>query len=126
MLYEVITHARILVDLEDAFRGATRTLTLHVPEIDPRGHVITRERSLNVQIPKGIRQGQQIRLAGQGAPGIGQGKPGDLYLEVEFRPHALYSVEGHDLYLNLPRITSYNVCYTKLLRGWPSQETVPP
>jgi len=95
-------HARILVDLEDAFRGATRTLTLHVPEIDPRGHVITRERSLNVQIPKGIRQGQQIRLAGQGAPGIGQGKPGDLYLEVEFRPHALYSVEGRDLYLNLP------------------------
>jgi len=95
-------HAKILIDLEDAFRGATRTLTLHVPEIDARGHVITRERSLNVQIPKGIRQGQQIRLAGQGASGIGQGKAGDLYLEVEFRAHPLYSVEGRDLYLNLP------------------------
>ncbi|MEJ2456008.1 MAG: DnaJ C-terminal domain-containing protein [Candidatus Thiodiazotropha sp.] len=95
-------HAKILVDLEDAFRGSTRTLTLHVPEMDQRGHVFTRERTLNVQIPKGIRQGQQIRLSGQGAPGIGQGKAGDLYLEVEFRPHTLYRVEGRDLFLNLP------------------------
>jgi curved DNA-binding protein len=95
-------HAKILIDLEDAFRGATRTLTLHVPEMDQRGHVFTRERTLNVQIPKGIRQGQQIRLSGQGAPGIGQGGAGDLYLEVEFHPHALYRVEARDLYLNLP------------------------
>ncbi len=95
-------HAKILVDLEDAFRGSTRTLTLHVPEMDQRGHVFTRERTLNVQIPKGIRQGQQIRLGGQGAPGLGQGKAGDLYLEVEFRPHAFYRVEGRDLFLNLP------------------------
>ncbi len=95
-------HAKILIDLEDAFRGSTRTLTLHVPEMDQRGHVFTRERTLNVQIPKGIRQGQQIRLNGQGAPGIGQGKAGDLYLEVEFRPHSLYKAEGRDLFLNLP------------------------
>jgi len=64
--------------------------------------VSVREHGLNVAIPRGIRAGQHIRLAGQGAPGIGQGKPGDLYLEVEFRPHARYRVDGRDVYLDLP------------------------
>ncbi|MGD8589788.1 MAG: DnaJ domain-containing protein, partial [Chromatiales bacterium] len=57
-------HARVLIDLEDAFHGATRTITLHAPEVDAQGHVITHERTLNVHIPKGVKQGQQIRLAG--------------------------------------------------------------
>jgi curved DNA-binding protein len=61
-----------------------------------------RERVLNVRIPTGIRQGQHIRLAGQGAAGPGQGPAGDLYLEVEFRPHPFYRVDGRDLYLELP------------------------
>jgi curved DNA-binding protein len=95
-------HAKILIDLEDAFHGATRSLSLRVPEVDPQGRLSTHERTLNVRIPKGVRQGQQIRLSGQGAPGLGGGKAGDLYLEVEFKPHALYTVEGRDLYLNLP------------------------
>jgi curved DNA-binding protein len=95
-------HAKIRIDLDDTFHGATRTLTLQVPEVDKRGRVLTRERRLNVQIPKGVRPGQHIRLSGQGAPGFGQGKAGDLYLEVEFKPHALYRVEGRDLYLSLP------------------------
>jgi len=95
-------HAKILIDLEDAFHGASRTITLQVPELDPQGHVQTRTRTLNVNIPKGVKQGQQIRLAGQGAPGVGQGGSGDLYLEVEFRPHSLYHVEGRDIYLDLP------------------------
>jgi curved DNA-binding protein len=95
-------HAKILIDLEDAFTGATRTISLRVPETDAMGRVHTREHKLNVTIPRGIRAGQHIRLAGQGAPGIGGGKPGDLYLEVEFRPHPLYRVEGRDLYLDLP------------------------
>ena len=95
-------HAKILIDLEDAYKGSTRTLSLRVPEVDAQGHVRTRERTLNVRIPKGIRQGQQIRLAGQGAPGVGSGAQGDLYLEVEFNPHSLYRVEGRDVYLDLP------------------------
>ncbi|MEJ2694491.1 MAG: DnaJ C-terminal domain-containing protein [Candidatus Thiodiazotropha sp.] len=95
-------HAKVLVDLEDAFQGATRTLSLQLPEIDSQGHPHTRKRTLNLRIPKGVRQGQQIRLVGQGAPGTGQGRAGDLYLEVEFRPHPLYKVEGRDLYLDLP------------------------
>jgi curved DNA-binding protein len=55
-----------------------------------------------VTIPRGIRAGQHIRLAGQGAPGLGQGKSGDLLLEIEFRPHPLYRVEKQDVYLDLP------------------------
>jgi curved DNA-binding protein len=95
-------HARILIDLEDAFQGATRTITLHAPQLDGQGHVRTRERTLNVRIPRGIRQGQHIRLAGQGTPGFGGGMAGDLYLDVEFKPHHLYRVDGRDLYLDLP------------------------
>jgi len=95
-------HARILVDLEDSFAGATRTIGLHVPEVTPDGHVTTREHTLNVRIPKGIQEGQQIRLAGQGGPGLGDAPPGDLYLKVEFRPHPFYRVDGRDVYLDLP------------------------
>jgi len=95
-------HAKILIDLEDTFQGATRTITLRAPVVDTQGHVITKERVLNVNIPKGIRAGQHIRLSGQGSPGAGQGKAGDLYLEIEFRRHPLFRVDGRDLYLDLP------------------------
>ncbi len=95
-------HARILIDLEDSYHGASRSIALKMPELTPDGHVVTRNRTLKVRIPKGIRQGQQIRLAGQGATGMGNGKAGDLYLEVEFRPHRAYRVEGADVYLDLP------------------------
>jgi curved DNA-binding protein len=95
-------HAKVLIELEDSFTGATRNITLRMPTLTDEGHVITRERTLSVRIPKGIRPGQQIRLAGQGGPGLGGGEAGDLYLEVEFRDHALYRVEGADIYLDLP------------------------
>lgn len=92
----------MLIDLEDTFQGATRTITLRVPVVDAQGHVAIKDRILNVAIPKGIRAGQHIRLSGQGSPGAGEGKAGDLYLEIEFRPHPLYRVDGRDLYLELP------------------------
>ena len=95
-------HAKIVIPLEDAFQGATRTITLRAPQLDAQGRVSLREHTLNVRIPKGIRDGQLIRLAGQGAPGSGGAPGGDLYLEVHFDPHALYRVEGHDLSLTLP------------------------
>ncbi|MBT8085137.1 MAG: DnaJ domain-containing protein [Woeseia sp.] len=95
-------HAKVLIGIEDAYAGATRTITLSSPELDRDGHVKTRQRSLNVKIPKGVKQGQRIRLSGQGSPGLGGGPAGDLYLELEFRPHDFYRVEGHDVYLDLP------------------------
>ncbi|MGD2113161.1 MAG: DnaJ C-terminal domain-containing protein [Gammaproteobacteria bacterium] len=96
------THARILIDLEDAYHGATRTLTLKHTELGADGRPQLRERALNVRIPKGVGQHQHIRLARQGGAGIGKGEPGDLYLEVEFRPHPFYHVEGRDVFLELP------------------------
>ena len=95
-------HAKVLIDLEDAYTGATRTIVLQVPEVNAQGHVVTREHKLNVTIPRGIRAGQHIRLVGQGSRGMGKGKPGDLYLEVEFRPHLYFRVEQRDVYLDLP------------------------
>ena len=95
-------HAKILIDLEDAYHGAARSVTLRVPEIDAQGHVALREHKIDFVIPPGVRAGQHIRLAGQGGPGMGQGQPGDLYLEVGFRPHANYRIDQHDVYLDLP------------------------
>jgi curved DNA-binding protein len=95
-------HAKVLVDLEDSFSGVTRAISLRVPELTEDGHVTTRDRTLNVRIPKGIRPGKQIRLAGQGGPGLGGAESGDLYLEVEFHDHPLYRVDGADIYLDLP------------------------
>ncbi|MBA3058828.1 MAG: DnaJ domain-containing protein [Gammaproteobacteria bacterium] len=95
-------HAKIQIDLEDAYHGATRRVTLQVPLLDAQGHVTTREHTIEFSIPKGVRAGQQIRLAGQGDAGMGQGAPGDLYLEIEFRPHAHYRIDKHDVYLDLP------------------------
>jgi len=95
-------HAKVLIDLEDSYTGATRIITLQTPEVDAQGRVSMRERKLNVTIPRGIRTGQHIRLSGQGMPGVGQGTPGDLYLEIGFHPHAHYRVEQRDVYLDLP------------------------
>ena len=95
-------HAKILIDLADAYNGAKRTISLHMPTQDPEGHVITQERKLDVNIPKGIKVGQNLRLSGQGGPGMGDGGAGDLYLEIDFHPNALYKVDGKDVYLDLP------------------------
>jgi curved DNA-binding protein len=95
-------HAKVVVDLEDAFHAATRTITLQSPELDARGRMRLTTRTLNVKIPEGIKEGQQIRLAGQGSPGMGQGGKGDLYLEIHFKPHPIYRAEGRNLHMQLP------------------------
>lgn len=95
-------HAKILIDLDDAYRGSTRDLTLRAPTLDREGHVSTKQRTLHVRIPKGVRQGQRIRLSGQGSPGPGGGRAGDLYLEIEFNPHNLFRVDGRDVFFDLP------------------------
>ena len=95
-------HAKILIDLEDSLKGAKRSIQLKVPTLTDDGHVVARQRTLNVDIPKGVVPGQHIRLRKQGAPGFGAGEPGDLYLEIGFLPHPLYRIEGRDLYIDLP------------------------
>ncbi|PKH01725.1 cytochrome C biogenesis protein [Psychromonas sp. MB-3u-54] len=95
-------HAKVSINLEDAFFGATRSINLQTQEADSRGSIRAVNRTLNIKIPKGIKDGQQIRLSGQGSNGMGQGKKGDLYLEVHFNPHPLYRLEQQDLHMQLP------------------------
>jgi curved DNA-binding protein len=95
-------HAKVLIDLEDAYRGAERSISLRAPKEGADGRVTLEERRLDVHIPRGIRAGQHLRLSGQGAPGSGSAPAGDLYLEIEFKPHSRYRLDGADLYVDLP------------------------
>ena len=95
-------HAKILLELEDAFNGATRQISLRVPRVDAQGRVGLDNHTLSVKIPQGVYEGQIIRLAGQGAPGSGNAKAGDLLLELHFNPHPRFRVDGCNLYLKLP------------------------
>lgn len=88
-------YAKILLELEDSYHGATRQVTLRVPRLDAHGRLVADTRTLEVRIPQGVREGQILRLAGQAAGG-------DLLLEVQFRPHPRYRVDGRDLHLALP------------------------
>jgi curved DNA-binding protein len=93
---------RVQINLEDAYQGATRQLRLEAPEIGKDGRIRAQTRTLNVRIPAGVTQGQQIRLAGQGGAGAKGRAAGDLYLEVDFAPHHLFRAEGKDIFLRLP------------------------
>ena len=95
-------HAKVMIDLEDAYRGAQRSVSLRMPALDAEGHGVMQERRLDVNIPKGIREGQHLRLAGQGGPGLGDGPAGDLFLEIAFNSHPIYRVDGRDVYFDLP------------------------
>ena len=95
-------HAKIVIDLREAYEGGTRDFTLRAPELDASGHVVMRERRVRVTIPKGVMEGQHIRIAGKGSPGVGQGKAGDLYLEVAIAEDRAYRVEGRDVFMELP------------------------
>jgi curved DNA-binding protein len=94
--------ARVEIDLEDAFSGGTRTIELRTPELTPDGHVVVKPRTLRVSIPAGVTEGQQIRLAGQGSAGMGGGPAGDLFLEINLRPHPQYRLDGRDVTITLP------------------------
>jgi curved DNA-binding protein len=94
------SHASIAIDLGDSYAGATRTISLMVAERDAHDRIVTRERNLSVNIPKGVTAGQQLRLGGQGQPGAAG--PGDLYLEIQFRPNARYRIDGRDVYETVP------------------------
>jgi curved DNA-binding protein len=95
-------HARVMVDLADVYAGAKRTISLRAPVSDAQGNLVMQDRQLEVNIPKGVREGQHLRLAGQGAPGHGGAPSGDLYLEIVLRPQLPFRVDGADIYVDLP------------------------
>ena len=122
-------HAKVAIALEDAYFGAQRTITLRVPVADEQGRIRLQQRHLDVRIPKGVREGQQLRLAGQGGAGFGGGPPGDLYLEVSFEPHAQFRLDGRDVYVDLalaPWEAALGAAVPAPTPQGPVQLTVPP
>ena len=94
--------AKINITLEDAYTGGVQLLTLQEPVMDAHGQMQYQKKQLKVNIPKGVTEGSKIRLAGQGSPGQRGGRRGDLYLEIHLKPHALYTVQGTDIFINVP------------------------
>ncbi|HVP33691.1 MAG TPA: DnaJ C-terminal domain-containing protein [Steroidobacteraceae bacterium] len=95
-------HARIDIDLEQAFHGTTSTLELKRPEVKSDGTLELRTHTVRVTIPPGVTEGQLIRLAGQGEGAGEGGRAGDLYLEAHILPHRLYQLDGRDVTVTLP------------------------
>ncbi len=95
-------HAKIVIPLKDAFEGSKQVITLSKATIDHQGSVTTRPHTLHVTIPKGIVEGQRIRLKGQGMPGMGNAPSGDLFLEICFAENPFFHAEKRDIYLRLP------------------------
>jgi curved DNA-binding protein len=81
------------ITVEEAYHGTQRSLTITGPD---------GQRTLDVNIPAGVVDGQRIRLRGQGGRGIDGGEPGDLYLIIRIAPHPRYRVSGRDLSATLP------------------------
>ena len=78
------------LSLEDAAAGGRRQLSL------------ADGRTYDVNIPVGVRDGQRIRLAGEGGEGIGGGPSGDLFLRVRIKPHPRFRLDGRDLHVDVP------------------------
>ncbi len=95
-------HAKLEINLNEAFHGGERVFQIQVPEVDSQGIMQAKTKTIKVKIPKGVIGGQQIRLQGQGGAGIGNGPNGDLYLEIDIAKHPYFTVEGSDLHLKLP------------------------
>ena len=90
------------ITLEDACHGTEVGIDLSTVEFDEHGSPHRVPRSVKARIPKGATDGQVLRLPGQGGKGIHGGRDGDVYLNIALRPHRLYRVSGHDLFLDLP------------------------
>jgi len=86
--------SEVELSLPEAFKGSEEQIELR----EPSG----KTRRLTVKIPSGVRDGQRIRLAGQGNPGSNGAPSGDLYLRVRLKPHPLYTRDGDDLRMELP------------------------
>jgi curved DNA-binding protein len=95
-------NASIKIPLEDAYHGSTKRITFEIPSVSPDGKIVNKKVSLNVKIPIGIKNGQKIRLAGQGASGYNGGDAGDMYIKIQIEKHRIFNFEGADIYLNLP------------------------
>src|SRR5690349_1809295 len=96
--YEVTAH----LSVEDAARGTEIEVPIAATEVSEDGRMRRTTRTVKVRIPKGATDGQRMRVPGRGGPGHGGSSDGDLYVDIRLRPHDLFRVDGHDLYIELP------------------------
>jgi curved DNA-binding protein len=106
---------QISISVEEAFNGASRLLSLDQIELDEAGRPARKTRQLNVKIPSGVTEGQQIRLSGEGDPGIGGGPRGDLFLRIRLLPHPTFKVHGKQVTVELP-ITPWEAALGSTIR----------
>lgn len=92
----------ITINLEDAYRGARKNISLEIREQRADGDIRRSTKSFEVTIPTGTVDGQRLRLAGQGGSGTAGGPAGDLYLKVRIASHPAFTVKGRDLETILP------------------------
>ena len=96
--FEVATQ----ISVEDAFAGTQVKFDLTFTLDDGMGRGRRESRTVEARIPKGATNGQRLRLRGRGGKGHNGGRDGDLYLNITLKPHPIFRVDGHDLYLDLP------------------------
>jgi len=94
--------ATVRVTFDQAFHGTEIELDLSAPEYDEQGNLHREPHHIKVRIPRGVVDGQTLRVPGQGGKGVNGGSTGDLYLHIEVAPHPLFRVEGLDLHIDLP------------------------
>ncbi|WP_422420763.1 curved DNA-binding protein [Pseudomonas sp. GZD-222] len=93
----------LAIFLEETLSAESKQISFQVPQYNASGQRTGfTTKTLNVKIPAGVSDGEKIRLKGQGAPGIGGGANGDLFLTIRMAPHPLFDVEGHDLIITVP------------------------
>lgn len=94
--------AVVQLDIEQAYHGTEVQLNLDLPEYGADGRVRIARRPTTVRIPKGVTDGQKLRVPGKGGAGANGAPAGSLYLDIRLKPHRRYKVSGHDLYIDLP------------------------
>jgi curved DNA-binding protein len=95
-------HSTLALLLDEAHQGGDKQISFQVQDSDEQGHLRRRRKTLKVKIPAGVTRGQQIRLKGQGGPGMGGAENGDLFIEIDLAPHPLFVVDGKHLQLTVP------------------------
>ncbi|WP_319760165.1 DnaJ C-terminal domain-containing protein [Maridesulfovibrio sp.] len=91
----------LLLTLEEAYKGGPKSVTVQEKATGPGGHPMVQSKTLDVKIPAGIKEGQKIRLSGQGSPGPHDGPRGDLYLKIKIANHPHFKLEENNVILDL-------------------------
>ncbi len=94
--------AAVRLTFDQAYSGTEVEFDMASTEVDENGLMHRVPRKIKVRIPKGVTDGQKLRVPGKGGKGVNGGRDGDLYLDIQVEAHPLYRADGLDLYMDLP------------------------